>query len=58
MDIWALGCVLCEMLNMMKNESSEYIVDTLFPGMSCFPLSPGPYDPSITNDNLDEFKFK
>lgn len=52
-----MGCVLCEMLNMMKNEGSEYIVDTLFPGASCFPLSPGPYDPSIENDNLDEFTF-
>lgn len=56
-DIWALGCVLCEMLNMMKDQSSEYTVETLFPGESCFPLSPGPDDPDILNDNLDEFSF-
>jgi hypothetical protein len=45
------------MLNMMEQDSSEHIVNAIFPGDSCFPLSPGPEDPEITNDNLDEFTF-
>lgn len=40
-DIWALGCVLYEMLsqNCLANNSENRQV--LFMGDSCFPLSPG-----------------
>lgn len=41
MDIWSLGCVLAEMLGMMReNANSAAERSPLFPGRSCFPLSP------------------
>jgi mitogen-activated protein kinase 1/3 len=40
-DIWSLGCVFAEMLSLVKANVSHYIErGALFPGMSCFPLSP------------------
>ena len=54
--MWSMGCILAEMLNTLKStKESEYQVDQLFMGGSCFPMSPGPLDPSV--DNLDEFSF-
>eukprot|EP00922_Rhytidocystis_sp_ex-Travisia-forbesii_P060333 GHVS01089438.1.p1 GENE.GHVS01089438.1~~GHVS01089438.1.p1 ORF type:complete len:459 (+),score=53.65 GHVS01089438.1:334-1710(+) len=40
-DIWSIGCIFAELLNMMK-ENIPYHSDRgpLFPGSSCFPLSP------------------
>lgn len=40
-DVWSIGCIFAELLGMMK-ESAETFVDRkpLFPGKSCFPLSP------------------
>ena len=41
MDIWSLGCVFAEMLGMIRENVPQYIERTpLFPGKSCFPLSP------------------
>ncbi len=40
-DVWSVGCIFAELLGMMK-ESAPTFVDRkpLFPGKSCFPLSP------------------
>jgi len=40
-DMWAVGCVFAELLQMMiENESNYRNRHALFPGSSCFPLSP------------------
>ena len=40
-DIWALGCIFSELLGMMKEHAPTFMDRTpLFPGKSCFPLSP------------------
>eukprot|EP00397_Hematodinium_sp_SG-2012_P007477 GEMP01007523.1.p1 GENE.GEMP01007523.1~~GEMP01007523.1.p1 ORF type:complete len:441 (+),score=72.35 GEMP01007523.1:113-1435(+) len=40
-DVWSMGCIFAELLGMMK-ENIQYPSDRgpLFPGSSCFPLSP------------------
>ncbi len=41
-DIWAVGCVMGELFGMMKESAAtEAARKPLFPGRSCFPLSPG-----------------
>lgn len=37
-DIWAVGCILAEMLSKIKGSAKERPV--LFPGTSCYPFSP------------------
>lgn len=40
-DIWAVGCVFGELLGMMKENAPTFMDrKPLFPGKSCFPLSP------------------
>lgn len=40
-DIWALGCILAELFSMMKENCPTFFDrKPLFPGESCFPLSP------------------
>jgi mitogen-activated protein kinase 1/3 len=39
-DIWSLGCVFAEMLWMNEDNCEFYERAPLFPGGSCFPLSP------------------
>lgn len=40
-DIWSIGCVFAELLGMMKENSPTFMDrKPLFPGKSCFPLSP------------------
>ena len=40
-DIWSIGCIFAELLDMMKENSPTYMDrKPLFPGKSCFPLSP------------------
>lgn len=40
-DIWSVGCIFAELLNMMKeNVENPYDRQPLFPGTSCYPLSP------------------
>eukprot|EP01016_Furgasonia_blochmanni_P040233 TRINITY_DN510_c0_g6_i1.p1 TRINITY_DN510_c0_g6~~TRINITY_DN510_c0_g6_i1.p1 ORF type:complete len:492 (-),score=136.14 TRINITY_DN510_c0_g6_i1:154-1629(-) len=40
-DMWSLGCIFAELLNMIKENAATYLDRSpLFPGSSCFPLSP------------------
>ena len=40
-DIWSVGCIFAELLNMIKeNVADPCDRQPLFPGTSCFPLSP------------------
>ena len=39
--MWSVGCIFAEMLGMMKQSAATYMDrKPLFPGKSCFPLSP------------------
>lgn len=41
-DIWSVGCIFAELLSMMEeNFPDPFSREPLFPGKSCFPLSPG-----------------
>lgn len=40
-DMWSVGCIFAELLGMMKASAATYYDrKPLFPGRSCFPLSP------------------
>lgn len=40
-DVWSVGCIFAELLNMMKENAPTFLDRSpLFPGTSCFPLSP------------------
>ena len=40
-DMWAVGCIFAELLGMMKENAPTFMDrKPLFPGKSCFPLSP------------------
>ena len=40
-DMWAVGCIFAELLGTMKENSPTFLDrKPLFPGKSCFPLSP------------------
>ena len=40
-DVWSVGCIFAELLGMMKESAATYMDrQPLFPGKSCFPLSP------------------
>ena len=40
-DVWSVGCIFAELLSMMKENAATYQDrQPLFPGTSCFPLSP------------------
>jgi len=40
-DVWSVGCIFAELLGMMKESAPTYLDrKPLFPGKSCFPLSP------------------
>lgn len=40
-DIWSVGCIFAELMSMMKEHAPTYLDrKPLFPGSSCFPLSP------------------
>ena len=40
-DVWAVGCIFAELLGMMRENAPTFMDRTpLFPGKSCFPLSP------------------
>jgi mitogen-activated protein kinase 1/3 len=49
-DIWAVGCIFAELLT-MKKENFPNVSDRkpLFPGKSCFPLSPDTEPVSTSN---------
>eukprot|EP00347_Sterkiella_histriomuscorum_P009655 403340377 len=41
LDMWSVGCIFAELLGMMKESAPTYLDrKPLFPGKSCFPLSP------------------
>jgi len=47
MDQWSLGCILAELIFLTKKDPNDSIKKPLkerflFPGSSCFPLSPCP----------------
>lgn len=40
-DVWSLGCIYAELLGMLKEHAPTFLDrGPLFPGTSCFPLSP------------------
>jgi mitogen-activated protein kinase 1/3 len=40
-DVWSVGCIFAELLSMMKENAATYHDrQPLFPGTSCYPLSP------------------
>lgn len=40
-DMWSVGCIFGELLNMIKENAATFLDRSpLFPGTSCFPLSP------------------
>lgn len=40
-DVWSVGCIFAELLNMLKSNVPDTTTRSpLFPGSSCFPLSP------------------
>jgi serine/threonine protein kinase len=45
-DMWSLGCIAAELINNTKALKPRKF---LFPGSSCFPISPCP---STSNDNI------
>lgn len=58
-DIWSAGCILAELLGMMK-ENCAHPSDRgpLFPGQSCFPLSPdNKSSKKLTRGNRDQLKM-
>ena len=41
-DIWSVGCIFAELLSMMESNFADWMArQPLFPGKSCYPLSPG-----------------
>lgn len=60
-DVWSVGCVVAELLGMMKENAATYLDrKPLFPGKSCFPLSPDKHPqekrngfPFSSNDQLN-----
>jgi mitogen-activated protein kinase 1/3 len=49
-DIWSFGCIYGELLQLIKEHASTFLDrKPLFPGKSCFPLSPN----SLKNNVVD-----
>ena len=59
-DVWSIGCILAELCSMMSGNAATFMDrEPLFPGSSCFPLSPDLKTkqrragfPSTSNDQL------
>ncbi len=48
--MWAIGCIMAELLNMMKEHVDNYQDrKPFFPGQSCFPLSPSKNKRQVTS---------
>jgi mitogen-activated protein kinase 1/3 len=43
-DVWSTGCIFAELLHLMQSPHARPDKDPLFPGRSCFPLSPRAVD--------------
>ena len=53
-DVWSVGCIFAELMMMMKENAPTFMDRTpLFPGKSCFPLSP----PGSKKVKVNEFGF-
>ena len=53
-DVWSVGCVFGELMMMIKENAKTFMDRTpLFPGKSCFPLSP----PGSKKVKVNEFGF-
>lgn len=49
-DVWSLGCVFAELLTMIRENAPFYLErGPIFPGKSCFPLSPDIGNSSFKN---------
>ena len=56
-DIWSAGCIAAELQEMLKENNDNYLCrGPLFPGTSCFPLSPpkNPEDTKISKGKKDQ----
>jgi mitogen-activated protein kinase 1/3 len=58
-DMWAIGCIIFELIrfcNKCEGLTDDYKPSALFPGMSCFPLSPkdGNKHVSASDDQMKE----
>ena len=50
-----VGCIFAELLSMQQSSvPSHYQREPLFPGVSCFPLSPGCNSPALPQDSRDQ----
>ena len=53
-DVWSVGCIFGELMMMIKENAKTFMDRTpLFPGQSCFPLSP----PGSQKVKVNEFGF-
>ena len=53
-DVWSVGCIFGELMMMIKENAKTFMDRTpLFPGKSCFPLSP----PGSKKVKVNEFGF-
>ena len=47
-DVWSVGCIFAELMMMLKENAPTFMERSpLFPGNSCFPLSPGKHKVKI-----------
>ncbi|OQS05585.1 mitogen-activated protein kinase [Thraustotheca clavata] len=54
-DVWSVGCIFAELLSMQKSSvPSHFNREPLFPGVSCFPLSPGASQMALPQDSQDQ----
>ncbi|OQR93960.1 mitogen-activated protein kinase [Achlya hypogyna] len=54
-DVWSVGCIFAELLSMQKTSvPSHFNREPLFPGVSCFPLSPGASQMALPQDSQDQ----
>merc|ERR1712048_1020981 len=58
-DVWSVGCIYAELLGMLEGTSLQDR-GPLFPGCSCFPLSPGsgnvpPHVAKLAKANYEKF---
>lgn len=52
-DMWSVGCIFAELLSMVREHASNYTErKPIFPGKSCFPLSP---DKSGRSSNVNGY---
>eukprot|EP00357_Protocruzia_adherens_P018588 CAMPEP_0115020934 /NCGR_PEP_ID=MMETSP0216-20121206/30531_1 /TAXON_ID=223996 /ORGANISM="Protocruzia adherens, Strain Boccale" /LENGTH=423 /DNA_ID=CAMNT_0002393083 /DNA_START=132 /DNA_END=1403 /DNA_ORIENTATION=+ len=54
-DVWSVGCIFAELLGMIE-DNCPHIEDRrpLFPGRSCYPLSPLPHQEGVKMDAEEE----